>query len=119
MTIDTPSVNDKTDAMPWPMPELEIIIGVVFTFIKHRGMYTPTRVPMGAKDSVAYCQAVVEEIFGDLIGNVIYCWLDDIHGYTKDAESLMVQLDQVLERCEKYGLKLHAKKCRFYAIYIQ
>ncbi|KAE9339147.1 hypothetical protein PF008_g11717 [Phytophthora fragariae] len=74
---------------------------------------------MGAKDSVAYCQAVVEEIFGDLIGNGIHCWLDDINGYTKDAESLMVLLDQVLERCEKYGLKLHAKKCRFYAIYIQ
>ncbi|KAE8886173.1 hypothetical protein PF003_g29779 [Phytophthora fragariae] len=146
MTIDTRSVNDKTDAMPWPMPILEIIIGELegatvffsldwfrrywqlplhpdsqefFTFITHRGMYTPTRVPMGVKDSVAYCQAVVEEIFGDLIGNGIYCWLDDILGYAKDAGSLMVLLDQVLERCEKYGLKLHAKKCRFYATEIQ
>ncbi|KAE9067004.1 hypothetical protein PF007_g28235 [Phytophthora fragariae] len=146
MTIDTRSVNDKTDAMPWPMPILEIIIGELegatvffsldwfrgywqlplhpdsqefFIFITHRGMYTPTRVPMGAKDSVAYCQAVVEEIFGDLIGNGIYCWLDDILGDAKDAECLMVLLDQVLERCEKYGLKLHAKKCRFYATEIQ
>ncbi|GMF60741.1 unnamed protein product [Phytophthora fragariaefolia] len=76
-------------------------------------------VPIGAKDSVAYCQAIVEEIFGDLIGNGIYCWLDDIPGDAKDAESLMVLLDQVLERCEKYGLKLHATKCRFYATQIQ
>lgn len=81
MDIDTRSVNDKSDAMPWPKPLLEIIVGELegatvffrldwfrgywqlplhpdsqeyFTFVTHRSMYTPTRVPMGSKDSVAY-----------------------------------------------------------------
>lgn len=53
---------------------------------------------------------MVEEIFGDLIGNGIYCWLGDILDYAQDAESLMVLLGQVLERCKRYGLKLHAKR---------
>ncbi|KAL4087092.1 hypothetical protein PRIC1_012992 [Phytophthora ramorum] len=74
---------------------------------------------MGATDSVAYCQAVVEEIFGDLLGNGLLCWLDAILGYAKDVEALLELLDQVLERCEKYGLKLHARKCHFYAVEIQ
>ncbi|KAF4028043.1 hypothetical protein GN244_ATG20300 [Phytophthora infestans] len=78
MDIDTRSVNDKSDAMPWPKPLLEIIVGELegatvffrldwfrgywqlplhpdsqeyFTFVTHRSMYTPTRVPMGSKDS--------------------------------------------------------------------
>ncbi|GMF50898.1 unnamed protein product [Phytophthora fragariaefolia] len=70
---------------------------------------------MGATDSVGYCQTVVEEVFGDLLGQGILCWLDDILGYAADAEALMVLLDQVLERCECYGLKLHANKCVFFA----
>ncbi|GMF21195.1 unnamed protein product [Phytophthora fragariaefolia] len=86
-----------------------------FTFVTHRGMYTPTRVPMGATDAVAYCQGVVEEIFGDLLGNGILCWLDDILGYAADTTALMELLDKGLARCEEYGLKLHAKKCRFFA----
>jgi hypothetical protein len=142
MTIDERAVNERTEPMSWPMPTLEVVIGELdgatvffvldwfrgywqlplhpdcqeyFTFITHRGMYTPTRVPMGATDSVAYCQQVVEEIFGDLIGNGILCWLDDILGYAKTQDELMLLLDRVLERCAQYGLKLHAKKCIFFA----
>ncbi|KAE9213171.1 hypothetical protein PF004_g15421 [Phytophthora fragariae] len=70
---------------------------------------------MGATDAVAYCQGVVEKIFGDLLGNGILCWLDDILGYAEDAAALMELLDRVLARCEEYGLKLHAKKCQFFA----
>lgn len=75
----------------------------------HRGMYTPMRVPTGATDAVAYCQGVVvEEIFSDLLGNGILAWLDDILGYAESEEALLHLLDQVLARCEAYGLKLHA-----------
>lgn len=51
-----------------------------YTIITHRGMYTPTWVPMRATDPVAYCQGVVEEVFGDLIGNGVLVWLDDTLG---------------------------------------
>jgi hypothetical protein len=42
-------------------------------------------------------------------------WLDDILGYTESEEALLEVLDKVLERCAAYGLKLHAKKCQFFA----
>ncbi|KAG6623479.1 CRN2-like protein [Phytophthora cinnamomi] len=70
---------------------------------------------MGATNAVAYSQGVVEEICGDLLGNGILGWLDDILGYAEDATALMEVLDNVLARCEKYGLKLHAKKRQFFA----
>jgi hypothetical protein len=146
MTIDTRGVNERTEAMPWPMPVLEVVLGVLggakvffaldwfrgywqlplhkdsqelFTFITHRGMYTPTRVPMGATDAVAYCQGVVEEIFGDLLGNGILAWLDDILGYAESEDALLELLDNVLARCEAYGLKLHAKKCDFFELEVK
>ncbi|KAG6574672.1 DNA/RNA polymerase [Phytophthora cinnamomi] len=146
MTIDTRGVNERTEAMPWPMPVLEVVLGALegakvffaldwfrgywqlplhedsqelFTFITHRGMYTPTRVPMGAIDAVAYCQGVVEEIFGDLLGNGILAWLDDILGYAESEDELLQLLDQVLARCEAYGLKLHAKKCDFFEVEVK
>ncbi|KAE8913634.1 hypothetical protein PF005_g23252 [Phytophthora fragariae] len=142
MTVYTRAENERTEAMPWPMPVLEVVIGELegahvffvldwfrgdcqlplhpdsqeyFTFVTHRGMYTPTRVPTGATDAVAYCQGVVEEILGDLLGNGIMCWLGDILGYAADATALMELLDKVLARCEEYGLKLLAKKCQFFA----
>ncbi|KAE9333825.1 hypothetical protein PR003_g13836 [Phytophthora rubi] len=142
MTVDTRAENERTEAMLWPMPVLEVVIGELegahvffvldwfrgdcqlplhpdsqeyFTFVTHRGMYTPTRVPTGATDAVAYCQGVVEEILGDLLGNGILCWLGDILGYAADATALMELLDKVLARCEEYGLKLLAKKCQFFA----
>ncbi|GMF30423.1 unnamed protein product [Phytophthora fragariaefolia] len=146
MTIDTRGVNERTEAMPWPMLVLEIVLGALegakvffaldwfrgywqlplhedsqgfFTFITHRGMYTLTRVPMGATDAVAYGQGVVEENFGDLLGNGILAWLDDILGYAESEDELLQLLDQVLVRCEAYGLKLHAKKCDFFEIEVK
>ncbi|GMF23670.1 unnamed protein product [Phytophthora fragariaefolia] len=127
MTIDTRSVNEKTEPMPWPMPVLDVVIGELegarfffvlewyrgywqlplhldsqelYSFVTHRGIYTPTRVPMGATDAVAYCQGVVEEIFGDLRGHCMLAWFDDILGFAETEEALMDVLDQVLARCE-------------------
>ncbi|KAE9134654.1 hypothetical protein PF005_g2045 [Phytophthora fragariae] len=74
---------------------------------------------MGATDAAADRQGVVEEICGDLLGNGILCWLDDILGYAADATAHMELLDKVLARCEEYELKLHAKKCQFFATEIK
>ncbi|KAE9271913.1 hypothetical protein PR003_g30368 [Phytophthora rubi] len=117
MTVDTRAVNERRRCRG-QCPFSRLLLESwkeYFTFVTHRGMYTPTRVPMGATDAVAYCQGVVEKIFGDLLGNGILCWLDDILRYAEDAAALMELLDKVLARCEEYGLKLHAKKCQFFA----
>ncbi|GMF58658.1 unnamed protein product [Phytophthora fragariaefolia] len=142
MTIDTRSVNARTEPMSWLMkcwtwclrslkvPESSSSLTgsrgywqlplhpdsqELYSFVTHQGIYIPTRVLMGATDAVAYCKGVVDEIFGDLIGDGILAWLDDIRGYAENESALLKLLDKVLSRCEAYGLKPHAKKCQFFA----
>uniref|UniRef100_H3GD34 Chromo domain-containing protein n=1 Tax=Phytophthora ramorum TaxID=164328 RepID=H3GD34_PHYRM len=81
ITIDTRSVNERTEPMPWPMPVQEVVL----------------------------------EIFGDLLGVSVLALLADILGFAEDDDALLDVLDTVLERCEKFGLKLHAKKCQFFS----
>lgn len=141
MTVDTREPNKNVEGMPWPMPDLESDLGKVegsscyftldwfrgywqlplaeesqelYTIITHRGMYTPTRVLMGASDAVAYCQGVVKQIFGPLLFTEILAWLDDILGYAKTPSELLGVLEHVLTLCAEYGLKLHPSKCCFY-----
>lgn len=33
MTIDSHSVNDRTELMPWPMPGLEVMLGEIEDFL--------------------------------------------------------------------------------------
>lgn len=56
----------------------------------------------------------MEEIFGDLVDNVILAWLDDILGFAADETSLLEILDQVLSRCEEYIIKVARKKCQLF-----
>ncbi|GMF62152.1 unnamed protein product [Phytophthora fragariaefolia] len=87
----------------------------MLSFVTHRGIYSPIMMPMGATDAVAYCQCVVEAIFRYLLGKGLFYWLDGILGYAETEEELLVLLEKVLERCENFCLKLHAKKCLFFA----
>ncbi|KAH9094099.1 hypothetical protein Ae201684P_016714 [Aphanomyces euteiches] len=141
MTIDSRPINAWTEAMPWPMPNLEAAMATLvgmevfftldwlkgywqlplhpecqmwYSFMTHFGVYTPTRILMGQTDAVAFCQSVVNELFGDLMYQGVLGWLDDLLGYARSAEQLLVLLEKVLHICQEYRLKLHPKKCDFY-----
>ncbi|KAH9109321.1 hypothetical protein AeMF1_015598 [Aphanomyces euteiches] len=85
-----------------------------YSFMAPIGVVTPTRVLMGQSDAVAYCQGVVDELFGEMIMHGLLGWLDDLLGYARTASDLMDLLKRVLAICQAYGLKLHPKKCAFY-----
>ena len=75
-----------------------------FLFVTPFGVYSSERVIMGTTDAVAHCQGAVTTV----------AWLDDLLGHAKsksEAELLEI-LRQVLERCEKFGLKLYPGKCQ-------
>ncbi|OWZ04249.1 hypothetical protein PHMEG_00023876 [Phytophthora megakarya] len=78
------------------------------------GIFTPTRVLMGGSDSVAYCQATVQEMFEEFLYNGLLIWLDDLLGYAKSEEGLLKLLRGVLKVCATKGLKLNPSKCSFY-----
>uniref|UniRef100_H3H3G8 Integrase catalytic domain-containing protein n=1 Tax=Phytophthora ramorum TaxID=164328 RepID=H3H3G8_PHYRM len=88
MTIDTRGVNERTDPMPWTMPVLEVVLG-------------------------------------DLEGAKVFFVLDWFRGYWQlplhpDSQELYSFVTHrgiytPIRRCAAYDLKLHAKKCQFFA----
>ena len=136
MTVDVRAVNAQTERMVWPMPMLEVVLDHVagssvffsldffkgywefmldpasqemFSFLTDQGVYTPTRVLMGGTDSVAYCQATVQEMFEDVLYKGLLIWLDDLLGYAASPGALLNLLDKVLCICQARGLKLNPK----------
>jgi hypothetical protein len=130
MTVDVRAVNSQTEATQWSMPLLEVVLNhmqratvffsldffkgywqlplhpscqEMFSFLTDLGVYTPTRVLMGVSDSVAYCQAAVQEIIQDMLYRGLLPWLDDLLGYAEDEGKLLSLLEVVLETCQKRG----------------
>ncbi|KAF0710364.1 hypothetical protein AaE_012560 [Aphanomyces astaci] len=141
MTIDSRPINACTEPMPWPLPNLGVAMVVLkgskvyfkldwmkgywqlslhpdsheyYSFMTPVGVVTPTWVLMGQSDAMAYCQGVVDELFGGLLMHGQLGCLDDLLGYAQTTDELLHLLRKVLEICQAYGLKLHPGKCVFY-----
>ena len=116
-TTDLRPVNVQTKKNLWPMPHPDAmfakLIGAKFFFLLdflhgfwqflvdvmsreclslHTpfGVFTPTRVPHGASNYVAYFQSSMEDMFALLD---VLIWLDDILGYAKSYDELLATLD--------------------------
>jgi hypothetical protein len=132
MTVDVRAVNAQTEVVQWPMPILEVIMDhlqgakvffaidffkgywqlplakesqELFSILTDEGMYTPSRVLMGGSDSVAFCQAAVQEIFAEHLYKGLMAWLDDVLGYEADEKKLLILLEKTLRICQRRGLK--------------
>ncbi len=55
----------------------------------------------------------MNNIFGDLLGNSVYVYVDDIIIASKDVHAHMETLKAVLHRLQEVGLKLKLTKCEF------
>jgi hypothetical protein len=145
MTIDLRKVNEVTEETIWPMPDLEqdlknlhgakyfatfdLANGYwqfplhedsqeMFSYITDRGVFTPTRVPQGAKGAVAYFQGTMQQILGELMYESYLLWLDDLLCYASTPEGLLTNIEKLFEKCKSFGLKLSAKKCVFYKTHV-
>ncbi len=58
-------------------------------------------------------QRTMTNIFGDMLGNSVYIYLDDIIIASKDMDTHMVTLKAVLKRLQEVGLKVKLTKCEF------
>ncbi|ETW05776.1 hypothetical protein H310_03460 [Aphanomyces invadans] len=58
----------------------------------------------GQADAVAYCEGVVDELFGELLMHGILGWLDELLGYARTSEELLRPLRQVVEICHSYEI---------------
>jgi hypothetical protein len=126
MTVDLRAVNDLTEQRAWPMPHQEAEMAdlegstcyftvdgfkqfwqeglaensrEMLSIVTPAGIYTPTRVLMGATDSVAYTQQAMEKVMSPLLNRGVKVWLDDVLGYAPDEEELLMRLEIVFARC--------------------
>ncbi len=69
--------------------------------------------PFGLKGAPLTFQRTMNNIFGDMLGNSLYIYLDDIIIASEDTASHMENIKSVLKRLQEIGLKLKLTKCKF------
>ncbi len=69
--------------------------------------------PFGLKGAPLTYQRTMNNIFGDMLGNSVYIYLDDIIIASKDKTSHMDTLQKVSNKLQEVGLKLKITKCEY------
>ena len=88
-----------------------------FTTINtHRGLYQYNRLPFGISSAPAIFQRTIENILQNLPHTCVY--LDDILVTGKTESEHIKNLEEVLIRLEKAGLRLKKQKCSFMLPYV-
>jgi hypothetical protein len=77
------------------------------------GLFHFKVLPFGLSNAPSTFQAVMNQIFGDLIGRSVLVYLDDILVYSKTPEEHMVHLREVLTRLRQHQLFIKLSKCEF------
>ncbi|KAG5286473.1 hypothetical protein AALO_G00015230 [Alosa alosa] len=81
------------------------------TINTHKGLFKYTRLPFGVASSPAIFQRTMEGILGGIPNVAIY--LDDILISGSTEQNHLENLEEVLHRLEKSGLRLRRSKCEF------
>jgi transposase InsO family protein len=77
------------------------------------GLMQYRRLPQGLKNSPATFQRIVNTVLGDLKGNSVSGFVDDISVGTKTVKEHLDVLRKVLLRIRECGMKLKLSKCQF------
>jgi hypothetical protein len=77
------------------------------------GLVQYRRLPQGLKNSPATFQRIVNQTLGDLKGDTVSGFVDDISVGTETVGEHLMVLRKVLSRIRKNGMKLKLSKCSF------
>ena len=142
MCIDYRNLNNACKGMGWPLPIVQTMLSrlgekkprlfakmdmpsgyhqaplskqcqAATAFICSRGLYEWCRVPMGLKVSTAYFQDMMQNVLGELVGDTVEVYLDDILAFAQTEEELLDVLRDVFTRLRRASIVLNPKKCRF------
>ncbi|UYV64177.1 K02A2.6-like [Cordylochernes scorpioides] len=78
----------------------------------HKGLYRYNRLPFGIASAPAIWQRIIEQILSGIPGTLVY--LDDILITGESEADHLRNLEAVLNRLNKYGLKANREKCNFF-----
>ncbi len=82
-------------------------------FLTQHGLYEWLRMPMGLKNSGSSFQRLMNVVLGDLIGNGVLVYLDDVIAYGATWAEHAATLATVFQRLSAAGLTCKLKKCIF------
>ena len=81
-------------------------------FVTPCGLYECPKMPMGARNSQATFQRLMDYSLDGLILSCCAVYLDDIIVYGKSKEELLQNLQKVFDRLRQNNLRLKPKKCK-------
>ena len=83
-------------------------------FVTPFGLFEYTRMPFGLCNSPATFQRLMQNVFNDLIFQILLVYLDDIVTYSRTIDDHIQRLDVVFSKLKEHGLKLNPQKCHFF-----
>ena len=83
----------------------------LLTINTHKGLYQYQRLPFGVSTAPSIFQAVMDQILKGIDG--VVCYLDDILISSKDMESHLNTVKQVLNRLKEHEILVKQTKCEF------
>ena len=98
--------NDKIIDLQLPMDEESMKLLMINTY---KGLYQFTRLPFGVASSPAIWQRTIDQILQGLEG--VQCILDDMIVTGKTEQEHLKNLDNVLSRMHRFGLRANLDKC--------
>ena len=141
--MDYKYLNDCTDALGYPIPNIKLILERLAlkkatrfaiidltsgyhqlaldpesqkytSFVTPSGSYKWKRVPFGLKGAPSYFQALIAQtVLRGLIGHVCELYIDDILVYGSSDEEYFTNLELVLQRLKQYNLTITPDKAKF------
>ena len=84
---------------------------MLVTINTHKGLFKYNRLPFGVTTAPSIFQRVMEHLLQDL--NFVTVYLDEILVMGKTTAEHLANLDKVLSRLEKAGMRLKQTKCKF------
>ena len=82
-------------------------------FTTSTGQYMFKRMAMGLRNSPLTFTRLMNSVLAGLMGNSVFCYLDDVIIASKTVHEHLDTLSEVLSRFAKAGLKLKLSKCSF------
>ncbi|KAK3529848.1 hypothetical protein QTP86_007258 [Hemibagrus guttatus] len=84
------------------------------TFHTTHGHYEYCVMPFGLTNAPAVFQALINEVFRDLLGRGVIAYIDNILVYSTSMEEHVLQVREVLTRLQQHHLYVKLEKCEFH-----
>lgn len=141
IVIDYKSLNNKTIADKYPMPEITAVLSDLknnnyFTtldlamgfyqiqlknedrektaFSVNNGKYEFSRLPMGLKNAPSIFQRVMDDVLREYIGKICHVYIDDIIVFGKNQEQHANNLRIVMKALSDANFKIQPDKSEFF-----